>query len=146
MRHGRKRLFELVVAASLALASIAAAQQKRAKVVNVEAALTRVPASAARAVNPYEGNAEAPQAGRKLFKRHCAECHSEDATGSEKAPSLRGPLLQQAAPGELFWIVRNGNLRRGMPSWSRLPDPQIWQVVTYLRSLPAQSAAGPATQ
>ena len=27
------------------------------------------------------------------------------------------------------------NLKGGMPSWSRLPDPQLWQMVTYIRQL-----------
>jgi mono/diheme cytochrome c family protein len=124
------------LAASLALASLAVAQQKRAKVVDVEAAFERVPVSAARAANPYEGNPDALAAGRKLFLRHCAECHGDDARGSEKAPNLEAQFLQQAAAGDLFWMVRNGNLRRGMPAWSRLPDAQIWQIVTHLKSLP----------
>ncbi len=50
--------------------------------------------------------------------------------------------VRQASPGTLFWILTNGVVRRGMPVWSKLPEPQRWQLVTYLRSLnePAASA------
>jgi len=26
-------------------------------------------------------------------------------------------------------------LKQGMPSWSRLPDQRLWQIVTYLKTL-----------
>ena len=35
----------------------------------------------------------------------------------------------------IFWLLKNGFLRRGMPSWSSLPEPTRWQVVTYVKSL-----------
>jgi mono/diheme cytochrome c family protein len=44
-------------------------------------------------------------------------------------------VQQEATEGDLHWLLVNGNPRRGMPSWSRLPDPQLWQLVTYLKSL-----------
>lgn len=37
--------------------------------------------------------------------------------------------------GMLHRFIKNGNLRAGMPSWSRLPDQQLWQLVTYVQSL-----------
>ena len=43
--------------------------------------------------------------------------------------------VQQASPGTLFWILTNGVVRRGMPVWSKLPEPQRWQIVSYLKSL-----------
>jgi len=35
----------------------------------------------------------------------------------------------------LFWFLRNGNLRQGMPSWSGLPDQQRWQIVSFLKTV-----------
>jgi hypothetical protein len=55
----------------------------------------------------------------------------------ERAPDLHSPVVREAAPGTLFWFLKNGNLKEGMPSWSRLPDQQIWQLVSYLRTLPS---------
>jgi len=43
--------------------------------------------------------------------------------------------VQQATPGTLFWILTNGVVRRGMPVWSKLPEPERWQIVTFLQSL-----------
>jgi mono/diheme cytochrome c family protein len=99
------------------------------------ARLSEAPASAKSLRNPFTGDARAVAAGRKLFLRHCAECHGRDAEGRGRAPDLRLPGIQNAPPGALFWAIRNGRLRKGMPSWSELPDAQRWQLVTYLQSL-----------
>ena len=45
------------------------------------------------------------------------------AEGARKGPSLRADPVQQATPGTLFWILTNGVVRRGMPVWSKLPEP-----------------------
>lgn len=85
--------------------------------------------------NPYEGKNDALAAGRNLFEQHCAECHGVDALGGKKAPSLRVTEIQTAEPGAIFWVLTNGVVRRGMPVWSKLPEPQRWQLVTYIKSL-----------
>jgi mono/diheme cytochrome c family protein len=87
--------------------------------------------------NPYAGQPSAVVAGRKLFRHQCAACHGAEASGSESAPSLRSAQVQEANPAALFSFLTNGNLRRGMPSWSRLPEQRRWQIVTYLKSLGA---------
>jgi mono/diheme cytochrome c family protein len=97
--------------------------------------LAKAPAAAQARPNPYEGQPEAIQAGKKLFKRHCAECHGEDGRGRGKAPDLHSSGVQSASPGTLLWFLRNGNLREGMPSWSRLPEQRLWQLVSYLQTL-----------
>jgi mono/diheme cytochrome c family protein len=85
--------------------------------------------------NPYADQPGAVRAGQKLFLQHCAECHGSDARGIGSAVNLRLPAVQNATPGELAWFLRNGNLWRGMPSWSGLPEERRWQIVTYLKSL-----------
>jgi mono/diheme cytochrome c family protein len=102
--------------------------------------LAGAPASAGARANPYVGKPEAVRAGRKLFQRYCAECHGADLAGRGKAPALDSGWVEQAMPGDLYWFLTNGNLRTGMPSWSRLPDQQRWQLVTYLKSLPKAQA------
>jgi hypothetical protein len=47
---------------------------------------------------------------------------------------LTTALVKNAAPGELFWFITNGDLNKGMPSWSQLPKQQRWQIVTFLES------------
>ena len=85
--------------------------------------------------NPYEGEPEQVLAGKKLFKQHCAECHGSDARGRGHAVNLHLSAVQNATAGELEWFLRNGNLWRGMPSWSGLPEQRRWQIVAYLKSL-----------
>ncbi len=104
--------------------------------------LERVPEADRNRTNPFAGQAEAVSAGAKLFEDHCAKCHGSDALGRGKRPSLRSPVVQQAADGQLFWFLRNGNLRRGMPSWSSLPEPSRWQIIAYLKSLGEQNGPG----
>ncbi|HEX2710703.1 MAG TPA: c-type cytochrome [Candidatus Acidoferrales bacterium] len=93
------------------------------------------PARTALRQNPYEGQAEAVTAGRKLFRRHCAVCHGFAGRGQGTAPNLHSTIVQRVSPGALFWFLKNGNLREGMPSWSRLPDERLWQLVSYLKAL-----------
>jgi mono/diheme cytochrome c family protein len=84
--------------------------------------------------NPYAGSLEeAGKAGQKLFKRHCASCHEKNESAVNSAPALNTPALRTIPAGHLFWYLKNGNLRRGMPAWSSLPDQRLWQLVTYLQ-------------
>jgi mono/diheme cytochrome c family protein len=128
----------LIMAASLLL-GIANAQTgnsaAQAPEKSVYAELGKVPAKAAARRNPLESDPEAVAAGAKLFEQRCAECHGANAEGGKKGPNLRTEEIQQATPGALFWVMTNGVVRKGMPVWSRLPEPQRWQLVTYIKSL-----------
>ncbi len=88
-------------------------------------------------VNPYAHDGEAPAAGAKLFGQYCVECHGKNAEGGHGHPALTSARVRHASDGELQWLLRNGSLWNGMPSWSALPEQQRWQLITYLRSLPA---------
>jgi len=108
---------------------------------SVYAELAQAPQKAAARPNPLEADREAAAAGAKLFNLHCAECHGDRAEGGKKAPSLLAPEVQQATPGTLFWLLTNGVVRHGMPVWSKLPEPQRWQLVSYIKSLKPASGA-----
>ena len=97
--------------------------------------LERAPAKYRAKANPMVRDKNAVAAGGVLFEEHCAECHGETALGTKKAPSLRAQEVQTAPPGALFWVLTNGIVRKGMPVWSKLPEPQRWQLVTYIQSL-----------
>jgi len=88
--------------------------------------------------NPLESDPDSQTAGKKLFEQHCAECHGSAAEGGKKAPSLHAQEVRDATPGTLFWILTNGVVRKGMPVWSKLPEAQRWQIVSYLKSLNQQ--------
>lgn len=85
--------------------------------------------------NPLASDPDAAAAGGKLFRQHCAKCHGEDAGGKGKRPSLHSERVKNATPGELLWLLTNGSLKNGMPSWSGLPEPQRWQLVSYVKTL-----------
>ena len=85
--------------------------------------------------NPYNGNAEAIQAGEKLYQRYCSACHGQEARGLGRNPSLVSPTIKNTRPAAIEWLLRNGSLRRGMPSWSHLPPEQRWQLVSWMKSL-----------
>jgi cytochrome c oxidase cbb3-type subunit 2 len=99
------------------------------------AQLSKAPASARSRPNPFAGQPDAIAAGRKLYVQHCAQCHGADARGLERAVDLHLDAVKNAPPGVLFWAIQNGRLRKGMPSWSSLPDERLWQLVSYLQTL-----------
>ena|SRR3989442_14443982 len=74
------------------------------------------------------------RAGQKLFARYCAECHGVTGQGTDRAPALQA-YVKSSQPKMLVSFLKNGKLRAGMPSWSRLPDQRLSQIVTYLQIL-----------
>ena len=98
--------------------------------------LTNVPQRDRERANPYRDQPDAVAAGRRIYLDHCAHCHGNDADGTKKRPSLKSIRVQQeATDGDLHWLLVNGNRGQGMPSWAKLGDPQIWQVICYVKSL-----------
>lgn len=97
--------------------------------------LQKAPARAASAIDPLANSERARPAGAKLYARECAACHGSNAEGSGKALALATPEVRNAAPGALFWVLTNGSLGKGMPSFAHLPEAQRWQIVEYLKGL-----------
>lgn len=107
-------------------------------------ALANVPEAARQRSNPFEGNAREAEAGGKLFEQHCTECHGPKAGGTRYGPSLLNEHVEQASPGALFWVLTNGVVWHGMPVWSKLPEPERWQIVTFIESLKVRSTKSEA--
>jgi len=97
--------------------------------------LQQPPAQEMSRLNPYAALPQQAQAGHKLFLRECASCHGRRAEGTGRVPALASPTVKQAPAGAIFWVLRNGSLRHGMPSFAHLPEQQRWQIVTYLKAL-----------
>jgi len=103
--------------------------------------------------NPIRFTDASVDRGKKVFKTQCALCHGDKGDGKgdlAKEMSLTLPDFTQAdslskrTDGELFAIVGTG--KEPMPSQKgRMPTPQIWNVVNYLRALggkvPAKATA-----
>jgi mono/diheme cytochrome c family protein len=141
MTRAKVRTLMLAVASAFAMFTVPSVVAQKdlsassKKDESVYAELAKAPKKAVVRRNPLESDPDAVAAGANLFDQHCAECHGEMAEGSRKAPSLLADKVQQSTPGTLFWILTNGVVRRGMPVWSKLPEPQRWQIVSYLKSL-----------
>jgi len=103
-------------------------------------------------------NAAEIASGAALFSHHCSECHGTAAEGRSQralrfnppAPDFYAKDYLQADPAYLFWRISSGknvepfySMGSVMPAYGPyLSDAQIWQLVAYLRSRPANSAAG----
>lgn len=97
--------------------------------------LEKVPESDRQRQNPYAGQEDAISAGRNLFVANCAHCHGANAEGKGSRPGLRSDRIRGASDGDLAWLLKNGDVFKGMPRWAGLPEQQRWQIVAYLRSL-----------
>jgi len=108
--------------------------------------LKKVPQADRERANPYAGKPDAAAAGENLFRNNCTKCHGASAEGKGSRPSLRSDRVAAATDGEIAWIIKNGQMFKGMPSWGGLPEPARWQIVAYIRSLNPPSAAADPVQ
>ncbi len=82
----------------------------------------------------------AQDSGADTYKAKCAMCHSADGSGSTpagksmKAVPFSSPDLIKASDADLIAATKNGKGK--MPAYSgKLTDPQIKDVVAYIRTL-----------
>lgn len=86
--------------------------------------------------NPFAGNAAAATSGQRLYQQTCQACHGGNAAGGDRGPALAtGVFKHGSKDGEIFLNIRNGVSGTQMPPFGGLTVEQVWQVVTYLRSL-----------
>jgi mono/diheme cytochrome c family protein len=93
---------------------------------------------------PFPASEDAFEAGAKVYRAHCSQCHGspghDSMTGRNMRPQApqfftkadRAALAGQA-PGELYWKTAYGIRRSGMPAYGRvLTDTQVWQLSLLL--------------
>jgi cbb3-type cytochrome c oxidase subunit III len=105
-------------------------------------------AEAQKLKNPLPGDGETVEAGMKLYQRHCASCHGKGAKG-DGGMSLSGGTPSDltdetwdygSTDGEIFVAIRDGVSADMLAYKEKLNEKQIWQVVTFLRSLGPKSS------
>ena len=85
------------------------------------------------------------EAGARLYRVHCVQCHG--APGIAPAAFALGlmPLPANLSltardwndPAELYWVVKHGIKTSGMPAWEfRLAEADLWAVVAFVNVLP----------
>ncbi|HEX7140275.1 MAG TPA: c-type cytochrome, partial [Vicinamibacterales bacterium] len=92
--------------------------------------------------NPLGNRPEAEASGRRLFDQTCQSCHGPAGQG-DRGPGLNtGRFAHGDGDADLFHAIRTGVPGTQMPPFASLADDQIWQLVTYIRSLSGSSVAG----
>lgn len=46
------------------------------------------------------------------------------------------PWSERASAGQTFFAIRNGVLGTAMAPWPTLSEPEVWQLVAYIETLP----------
>jgi mono/diheme cytochrome c family protein len=99
---------------------------------------------AAKVKNPVASTPESIAAGKAVYTRYCAVCHGVNGRGgsgsdiSAPAPDLTDAEWKHGSTdGEIFDVIKNGvPPDLNMEPWGdRIKDPDIWNVVNYVRSL-----------
>jgi mono/diheme cytochrome c family protein len=99
---------------------------------------------AATVANPVAADAASIVGGKQVYTRYCAVCHGITAEGgsgsdiSPPAPDLTDKEWKRGgSDGEIFSVIKNGvPPDLAMEPWGdRIKDPDIWNVVNYIRSL-----------
>jgi PQQ-dependent dehydrogenase (methanol/ethanol family) len=85
--------------------------------------------------NPLAGDPAAVTAGARLYGGNCQVCHGGNGTG-DRAPALAGGAFRHgSSDNDLFQNIRFGIPGTQMQAFSALSADQVWQLVTYIRSL-----------
>ncbi len=82
------------------------------------------------------GVAFAADSGADLYKAKCAMCHGADGTSKmANVPALGGADAQGKSDADLKTIIEKGKAPK-MPAYAgKLTDPQIDEVVKFIRTL-----------
>ena len=98
--------------------------------------------------NPYAGDAKVAKLGEYQFRSNCAFCHGLGAQGGGRGPDLtRAQKHHGNTDGELFHNIHDGIAGTAMPAATNggigvgMSDEEIWQVITYIRSVEKKASA-----
>jgi cytochrome c oxidase cbb3-type subunit III len=85
--------------------------------------------------NPYQANAYGISEGQRLYNWYnCSGCHANGG-GGIGPPLIKDQWIYGNEPANLFDTIVKGR-PNGMPTWGgKIPEYQVWQIVTYVRSL-----------
>jgi mono/diheme cytochrome c family protein len=108
---------------------------------NENATLAPVPTEYAGLTNPL--GSEAASQGAPVFHTNCEACHGPQGRGDGPAgqaldtkPRNLAKLQSTAGDDFLFWRIREGKPGTSMVAWKGiLTDDQIWQVISFIRTL-----------
>ncbi len=127
--RSRRRSFLLLFACALPVAFAAVALRAQEK-------------------NPFSGDAKVAKLGESQFRANCAFCHGLGARGGGRGPDLTGAQKHHGnTDGEMFHNIHDGISGTAMPAATEggigvgMSDEEIWQVITYIRSVEKKATA-----
>ncbi len=96
--------------------------------------------------NPFSGDAAAAEKGKEAYALYCASCHGDGGKGDGPAGAALDPkpadltTLSDVGDDFIFWYIMEGGVGVGtnsaMPAQKGvLSDEQVWQIVTFVRTL-----------
>src|SRR6266850_2256461 len=98
--------------------------------------------------NPFAGDAKVAKLGEYQFRSNCAFCHGLGARGGGRGPDLtRANKRHGTSDAEIFHNIHDGIPGTAMPAATNggigvgMSDEEIWQVVTYIRSVEKKVSA-----
>ncbi|MBI1853989.1 MAG: cytochrome c [Planctomycetes bacterium] len=97
--------------------------------------------------SPALADSALAERGLEHYEKMCVVCHggpdrfpTEIGRGLDPAPPDLGVGVNAWTDGELYWIVKNGIMLTGMPSFGAShSDEDLWAIVAFLRKLPGMS-------
>lgn len=110
-------------------------------------AVPEPPAEYAGKTNPLANLPEAAAAGETLFAERCSSCHGPEGAGDGPAAASLDPKptnlkanVADLKDDFLFWRIMDGGamepFNSSMPAHKGiLTDDQVWQLITFLRTL-----------
>ncbi|HSL42209.1 MAG TPA: cytochrome c [Anaerolineales bacterium] len=134
-----KKLISMIFLSAALLAACGGGEQPAES--NENATLAPVPAEYAGMTNPL--GADAAAQGAELFRTNCEMCHGPEGHGDgpagqalEPRPKNLAEIQAKAGDDFLFWRIHDGVPGTSMVAWKGiLSDEQIWQVVSFIRTL-----------
>jgi cytochrome c oxidase cbb3-type subunit III len=100
--------------------------------------------------NPYAGDPKMAKLGEFQFRINCAFCHGLGARGGGRGPDLtRAHKRHGDSDADLFNTINNGVPGTAMPANGTtgqgvgMTNQEIWQVITYLRSVQVKAPEKP---
>jgi len=92
--------------------------------------------------NPFASDPAAAKIGASQFRANCAFCHGLGARGGGRGPDLtRAQKRHGSSDADLFRTINEGIPGTAMPPNGAtqqgvgMTDAEIWQVITYIRSV-----------
>jgi mono/diheme cytochrome c family protein len=101
--------------------------------------------------NPVPANAVSVEAGKAVYAKYCRSCHGPEGKGDgpgtpkdvHPANLTDAKWDHGSTDGEIFTTIKMGVPPKfDMDSWDgRIKDPDIWNLVNYIRTLAPKAPA-----